>query len=674
NKIDFEIREGSNIDFDPAQGTIARANVICPCCNTGIPARDTRTKFQAGENNQQMIVVIRTHPDRRGKSYRLATNEDITVYNKAEETLKVKRQKLFDEWGMDPVPDEKIQPTPSNTMGGTNRVLNYNLLVWGDLFNSRQKLTIITVINLIKKIQFDKIIANENATKLFLAIAVNRIADKNSNLCRHIAQTQAIGYTWGRHALSMIWDYVEMDIFRNKGGWSKTFDEILINIERCSENIKHYCFVNQSSATSLKHENNSLDAIFTDPPYYDNIPYAYISDFFYVWLKRTIGNLYPDLLSTPLTPKSDEIVAYSNKNDGLQSGEIFFETMMTKAFREFSRILKPNGIAHLVYAHKSTEGWESIMGAILDSGLVLSASWPIHTEMKDRLIANQSAALASSIYMVCRKRNTDATAYYNEIKPSIEKRIHEKLDQFWAEGIGGSDFFISAIGPAVEVFGKYASVEKLSGEKVSVKELLEYVRQTVSEFALSRILKSPQLGGVDQLTRFYLVWRWTFGNNLIPFDDGNKMALSIGVGLDDHWDKGGIIEKTKGKVKVKSHVERRKDRTFESRIKREYPQIDEAGGVPASKQTLTLIDVLQECLILWNRSDRTSIARLLEASGYRKNDLFWQVAQSISDVLPDGDKEKQTIQGFLLGKESYMKGEVPLDTQDSKQETMFGDE
>ena len=294
--------------------------------------------------------------------------------------------------------------------------------------------------------------------------------------------------------------------------------------------------------------------------------------------------------------------------------------------------------------------------------------------MRTRLRASESAALASSIYMVCRKRNRQETAFYNEIKPAIEKRIHEKLDQFWAEGIGGSDFFISAIGPAVEVFGKYASVEKLSGEKVTVKELLEYVRQIVSEYALSRILKSPQLGGVDQLTRFYLVWRWTFGNNLIPFDDGNKMALSIGVGLDEHWDKGGIIEKSKAKVKVKSHVERRKDRTFETRIKREYPQIEEAGGVPSGKQTLMLVDILQECLILWDRSDRTSIARLLEASGHRKNDLFWQVAQSISDVLPDGDKEKQTIQGFLLGKRSYMKGEVPLDTHDSKQETIFGEE
>ncbi|MZH02260.1 MAG: hypothetical protein F3745_02325 [Nitrospinae bacterium] len=127
-------------------------------------------------------------------------------------------------------------------------------------------------------------------------------------------------------------------------------------------------------------------------------------------------------------------------------------------------------------------------------------------------------------------------------------------------------------------------------------------------------------------------------------------------------------------MKVKSHVERRKDRTFETRLDREYPQIKEGGGMPSGKQTLTLIDVFQGCLMLWDRSDRTTIARLLEASGYRKNDLFWQVAQSVSDVLPDGDKEKQTIQAFLLGKESYMKGEVPLDMVSDKQGTIFGEE
>ncbi|GIW46166.1 MAG: hypothetical protein KatS3mg078_0043 [Deltaproteobacteria bacterium] len=160
----------------------------------------------------------------------------------------------------------------------------------------------------------------------------------------------------------------------------------------------------QASATSLPYPDNYFDAVITDPPYYDNVFYSNLSDFFYVWLKRTIGDLYPDLFTTPLTPKTDEIVQDPIRHNTKQDSKLFFENMITKAFREIYRVLKPEGIACIVFAHKSTEAWETIINAILDSGLYLTASWPVHTEMKTRLQAKETASLASSIYMVCRKR------------------------------------------------------------------------------------------------------------------------------------------------------------------------------------------------------------------------------------------------------------------------------
>jgi putative DNA methylase len=300
----------------------------------------------------------------------------------------------------------------------------------------------------------------------------------------------------------------------------------------------HIPHVSQSSATELPYPDNYFDAVFTDPPYYDNVPYSYLSDFFYVWLKRSIGDLYPDLFSTPLTPKSKEIVAYSHQEGGFEAGKKFFEEMLKKSFQEIYRVLKPDGIACIVFAHKSTEAWESVINALLSSGLYISASWPIHTEMEARLRAKGSAALASSIYMVCRKRTENKTAYFNEIKSQIEERIKEKLDQFWNEGISGADFFISAIGPALEIFGKYESVEKLSGEKVTAKELLDLVRKTVSEYALTKILKNPQLGDIDKETRFYILWRWTYNHAKVHFDDARKLAQAVGIELTEKWGKG----------------------------------------------------------------------------------------------------------------------------------------
>jgi len=241
--------------------------------------------------------------------------------------------------------------------------------------------------------------------------------------------------------------------------------------------------------------------------------------------------------------------------------------------------------------------------------------------------------------MVCRKRTKEGVAYFNEIKEKIEQRVKEKLEQFWEQGISGADFFVSAIGPAVEVFGQYSRVEKLSGEEVSVKELLEYVRKVVSEFALEKVLKRVDLGGVDAQTRFYLLWRWTFGNAKVHFDDAIKLSRPLGVELTDLWDKGGLVKKEKEFVKVLNPKERAQDQVFLKKTK-----------------FTSMVDVLHYVLILWEKGEREKIKEILNETGYARNEIFWQTAQALSEILSEGDKEKQLIQGFLYGKEEYIKG------------------
>jgi adenine-specific DNA methylase len=250
--------------------------------------------------------------------------------------------------------------------------------------------------------------------------------------------------------------------------------------------------------------------------------------------------------------------------------------------------------------------------------------------------------------MVCRKRTESKSAYFNEIKPQIEERIKEKLEQFWNEGIGGSDFFISAIGPAMEVFGKYESVEKLSGEKVSARELLEFVRKVVSEYALSKILKNPELGGIDEETRFYLLWRWTYNSQKVHFDEARKLAQAIGVEITEQWGNG-FIKKEKEFISVLD---------AKGRGKKFLEKFTNPQSLPPN---LCIIDVLHACLLLWEQNRRKEIAELLKETGNLDNNVFWQVAQAIGDVLPEGDKEKQMIQGFLYGRESYSKAKVKTD-------------
>jgi adenine-specific DNA methylase len=650
NRVEFEIREGKTIDFDPEIGTVSRAKVICPCCGSGLSDKEVRKQFQDGIAGQRMVMVVLHHPKRQGKTYRLAIEEDLEIFKKAEIFLEKKRQELSTKWGLDPVPDELMPP--KETLGF--RVQRYGMLKWGDLFNSRQKLALITFTENVRQ-AYKKMLAEgmeeeyAKAVISYLAQGIDMTAAFSNTLARWENTSEAIKQLYSRQALPMLWDYAEVNLFSGSSGGFETGWEYYVKvIDHCSQTSQSVATVFQSSAISLSYPDNYFDAVITDPPYYDNVPYSYLSDFFYVWLKRTIGELYPELFTTPLTPKSDEIVAYSHGEGGFEGGKRFFEEMIIKAFHEIYRVLKPEGIACIVFAHKSTEAWETIINALINSGLYLTASWPVHTEMKARLRANESAALASSIYMICRKRTEKKTAYFNEIKPLIEARIREKLDQFWNEGIGGSDFFVSAIGPALEVFGKYEGVEKISGEKVSAKELLEFVRKSVSEYALTKILKSSQLGDIDKETRFYLLWRWTYNSAVVHFDDARKLAQAVGVEVTEHWGNG-FIKKEKEFVSVSSARER--GRMFLEKGKFQ-----------------SIIDVLHACLLYWEQNNRKAISEILQEKGNLSNNVFWQVSQSISEVLPDGDKEKQMLQGFLYGRESYKTGDTEVNKH---QKTLF---
>ncbi|RLF38222.1 MAG: DNA methylase, partial [Thermoplasmata archaeon] len=373
--------------FDPSKGTVKGAVATCPVCGHVIEAKNVRRQFQEGKAGQRMIAVVLHSKNRKGKFYRIATEEDMKAYREAEKYLEEKRQKLMQEWGIDPVPDESLPP--KETLGF--RVQRYGMWTWGSLFNSRQKLALITFVEKVRQ-AYEKMIEEgydkeyAKAVVSYLAIGVNNTGEKNNSISRWANTKETIAGSFSRQALPMVWDYFESNSFsESTGDWLNSIEYNLNVAKHCSF-LNYSSEVFQFSATELPFPSDYFDAVFTDPPYYDNVPYSYLSDFFYVWLKRCLGDLYPDLFSTPLTPKSKEIVAYTHDKTW-EEGKRFFEDMLKKSFREIYRVLKPNGIATIVYAHKTTEGWETVINALLDSGLIVTASWPIHTEMQARLRA-----------------------------------------------------------------------------------------------------------------------------------------------------------------------------------------------------------------------------------------------------------------------------------------------
>jgi len=640
-RVDVEIAgaDGHPPDFDPEEGTVARARVRCPVCGGIIDDDTTRRLFREGKASQRMMAVVLHHPKRKGKTYRLPTGRDLATYRAAEAALVGARHRLAQDWGMDPVPDE-----PLPLMSGVFNVPIYGLTRWGDLFNPRQKLALLTFAEKVRQAHAQMLAQGAEpefakAVATYLALTVDELARFTAMLNPWKVDAEAIVHVFGRQALPMLWDYCEnVPVGTHGGTWEHRLSEIVavvqgLHSDSCSAQVLN------SSATALPWPDNFFDAVLTDPPYYINVPYADLSDFFYVWLKRTIGDLYSELFATPLTPKSEEIcqMQHWDPERYAEKTKEWFEEMLTKAFSEIHRVLKPDGVAVIVFAYPRTDAWEAVVNAILNAGLYMTASWPIHTEMQARLRAQESAALASSIYMVCRKRTTDQTGEFGKVRREIEERIGRRLAQFWDAGIRGADFFMSAIGPAVEVFGKYQRVEKLSGELVTVAELLEYVRKVVSEFALKRILQSAQLGGLDAPTRFYLLYRWTYNHARVPFDEVRKLAQGIGVELATLWGEGGLVEKQKEYIRLPLPLERARSRNFAGKTRFD-----------------TLIDAMHYAVWLWEQNEPKRLKEHLGLT-YGDNEVFWQVAQAIAEVLPDGDKEKQLLQGLLYGRKSYQK-------------------
>jgi len=652
-------------NFNPEDGTVSRAVVVCPVCKSVIDDKTTRKLFKEGKSGERMIAVVLHGGNsqlgiaNKGKKYRLATEKDLEIFKEAEKYLKEKRKKLMDDWGIDPVPDEPLPP--KETLGF--RVQRYGILKWGDLFNSRQKLALITFTEKVR-LAYEKMI-EENYDQEFaksivsyLSLGVNRLSDYNSSLTIWAVEGEFIAHTFGRQALPMIWDYFELNPNSNAtGDWSSALGWVLYVLSHLTQippvenkGKLYISEVSQSSATELPYPKDYFDAIFTDPPYYDNVPYSYLSDFFYVWLKRSIGDLYPDLFSTPLTPKSKEIVAYSHQEGGFEAGKKYFEAQLSLSFKEIYRVLKPNGIATIVYAHKSTEGWESVINALLDSGLIITSAWPINTEMRSRLRAKESAALASSIYIVARKIKREPIAFYNNVKDEIKNYLNKRLDQLWEEGISGPDFFISAIGSAIEVFGKYEKVMDYEGNIIRADRLLMDVRKFATDFAVHQILHNGFGSDITPLTRFYILYRWEYGDMKVHFDEARKLALSCEIDLAEEWNKNGFIKKEKEFIRVLGPQARNLEDFKENSLNE-------------------LIDVLHYVLLLWKEGKKEDMIRVLKNTGYGLKDIFYRVAQAIAETFGTESKEKQLLEGFLVNRTSLIE---KIKSEITKQDDQLG--
>jgi putative DNA methylase len=476
----------------------------------------------------------------------------------------------------------------------------YGFKTWGDLFSPRQKLSLLAFCEGIHKAEaevrslYDQ--EHSDALVVYLAALLDRLADFSSSFCVfNYTGGRGVKNTFGRQALPMVWDFAETNPFNpDAASWISGVADLPAGLRDAqTANRAH---VVRGSATAAPFPDDFFDAVLTDPPYYDNVPYADISDFFYVWLKRTVGHLFPEHFGGELTPKKSEAIADPSRHGGdAGKARSAYESMMGQSLANAWRVLKPGGLLTLVYAHKTTSGWATLVDALRRSGFEVTEAWPLDTEKEGRLRAQDSAALASSIFLVARKRGENgAGSYEATVRPELEEIVRARVDVLWEQGITGADLVIAAVGAGLRAFTRFARVEYDNGEDVPAERFLAEVEGVVLDTLLAKVfgVARAKVSAVDGPSRFYVLWRYAYGTaeleagEAIVFAYGQQVELDGADGLS-----GGR------RALVRKHKS-----TFRLRVFSERGDEDDLG-IPDDEQA-PLIDVLHRVLWLVENSPR----------------------------------------------------------------------
>ena len=462
----------------------------------------------------RMTAVVTLRPGMSGRQYRLPTLEDYAVVRRAQDRM----AQVLAEWerggrqGLSPVPDEPLPPI--GTLGF--RVQRYGMLQWSDLFTVRQKAALVTLSGVVSK--RDRL----SSRRRLLALSVSRFADITNCLCRWENTKHQVRNLFSRQAIPMVWDFAEASFLGGQAGdYSTTLGTMARVVDSLSE-ILGSGQVQAADATSHPLPDEIAGVWFSDPPYYDAIPYSDLSDFFLVWLMRALPDqsllrdpFDPD---NPLSPKTAEAVQDETKQvDGRPKDRGWFEATMASAFAEGRRVLREDGVGSVVFAHKTTEGWEALLSGMIRGGWTITASWPIATEMGSRLRARDSAALATSVHLVCRRRPDDAPiGDWGDVLRELPVRVAGWMERLQGEGIRGADLVFACIGPALEIFSRYRAVETADGRVVGLAEYLEKVWEVVGRTALESVLGAAEAkarnglaGALEEDARLTALFLWT---------------------------------------------------------------------------------------------------------------------------------------------------------------------
>lgn len=493
NEVCFEVVEAGSengLGFNPASFSKG-GNATCPFCGTVADNDYVKAEGCGSRIGTQPMAAIAVG---FGEKRYIAAESPCLFCPEADE---------LDKWlhnissEISP-PDERIETNPRSM---DNDI--YGLTHWRDLFGPRQ---LICLISLTKAVHAARRQMNENgvaqphgdAVQTYMGLLTSKMAQRNNTMCAWDLTSAGgrLGGAFARQALPMVWDFAEANPIGGASGDIGWALDTLWRVLEDNSNASLSAKVFRGTATELPFENESLDAVITDPPYYDSVTYSNLSDFFYVWLKRSVGALYPNDFAGTMTPKrSEAIAAFYRHDDNRDRARAFYESMMSRVLHEASRVLRPAAPLIMIYAHKTTAGWSTLVDGLRKSEFEIYEAWPLETELKGGLRLTK-AMLASSIFLVARKRDRAEVGNFEEqVKPDLEEIVRERVETLWAMGVSGADLVIACVGAGLRGFTRFARVEYANGEQVPAERFLSEVETVVLETILKRL--SKEVGSRD---------------------------------------------------------------------------------------------------------------------------------------------------------------------------------
>lgn len=566
SRVDFELVDTSDIpksEFNPTNGTVSRGKGECINCHVTIDGEEIKEQFNTGNSGEQLYCIeyrdLRS--DNRG-NFRLPNQSDLEAFQKAE--AKVENDIEISTFLGIEIPEGQK----------TNELRRYGMEEWREVYSTRQLLVHYTFWKKFEEVKSE--IRNEyengiaDAIITFLAITADKTVDYNSRLSLWDSSVPKIAHVFSRHDFAFAWSFAEVNLTADEIGYEWFHENVITAYEDLNDlsgSSNSTTDVSQEDAADLPLDEGTVQAIVLDPPYYDNVMYSELSDYFYVWLRNYLDDVHPDFFGTELTPKGDEAVANPSKfnniaGDGQSKNELAkddYEGKMTEIFDEMFRVLDDDGVFTLMFTHKKTEAWDTLTTALIESGFVVTSTHPISTESKLSLHQAGKNSAESTILLASEKRleEEQEPTLWSEIQPQTKQVARDKARTLDEKEVNFAkvDIILASFGPTLEVFTRNYPVIDDEGNNVRPQVALDEARNAVRDYLIERYLNEG-VQEVDPITEWYVLAWLVFEAQRFPYDEANRLGKGLGVEVDDIKRAQRLWRKKSNDIVLRSHEER----------------------------------------------------------------------------------------------------------------------